>query len=81
MLARLMSPPQPSKLREWADFNAATTSDATRGWWAAYTAAYDTCLKWSKKPTHAPFCYELLVTMLALAASDASAAPVCAALP
>ena len=35
-------------------------------WWSAYTAAYDGVARWSKKSTHAPFCYELLVAMLSL---------------
>jgi hypothetical protein len=37
-------------------------------WWQAYTAVYEAAFKWAKKPTHAPFSYQLLVTMLALAA-------------
>ena len=52
---------------EWRDFCAGGGA-AAAAWWAAYEAAYDAALRWSKKASHAPFCYELLVTMLALAA-------------
>lgn len=49
-----MAPSSPSRLREWADFNA-TGGELVLQWWDAYAQAYDAALKWSKKPTHVRF--------------------------
>lgn len=67
VLARLMDAPTDALALEWRDFCAAGTPEAL-SWWASYTATYEAAFKWAKKPTHAPFCYQLLVSMLALAA-------------
>ena len=74
MLTRLMSPAASAKQREWQDFNTGG-GDGPAAWWSAYAAAYEACARWSKKPSHAPFCYELLVVMLSLAGLEASGAP------
>ena len=66
--------PSPSKLREWSDFNA-NGGDASKEWWAAYAVAYETASKWARKAQHAPFCYELLVSMLALASREQAGPP------
>ena len=67
LLSRLMDAPTKALAREWRDFCSAGGAEVG-AWWQAYTAAYEAAFKWAKKPTHAPFSYELLVTMLALAA-------------
>ena len=47
--------------------------DRSGEWWRSYATVYDAASKWaSRKPSHAPFCYELLVAMLALASSAAA---------
>ena len=68
LLPRLMDASTACRRREWRDFCAGGSEDVLR-WWAAYTCAHDAAFKWAKKASHAPFCYELLVLMLALAAS------------
>jgi hypothetical protein len=67
LLSRLMDAPTEALAREWRDFCSAGGAEVG-AWWLAYTAAYEAAFKWAKKPTHAPFSYQLLVTMLALAA-------------
>ena len=52
-----------------------TGGRAAAEWWEAYATAFDAAGKWARgRPSHAPFCYELMVTMLELAsASDCGA--------
>jgi len=67
LLSRLMDARTKALAREWRDFCSAGGAEVG-AWWQAYTAVYEAAFKWAKKPTHAPFSYQLLVTMLALAA-------------
>jgi hypothetical protein len=60
-----MDAPTKALAREWRDFCSAGGAEVG-AWWQAYTAVYEAAFKWAKKPTHAPFSYQLLVTMLAL---------------
>ena len=64
-LPRLMAPADDDRRGEWAEY---CSGSAAREWWRAYAEVYSHMLRWARgKGAHAPFCYEAMVPMLALA--------------
>merc|ERR1712138_327651 len=60
-----MAPADDDRRGEWAEY---CSGSAAREWWRAYAEVYSHMLRWARgKGAHAPFCYEAMVPMLALA--------------